>query len=158
MTQIAALYARVSTHQQEQEATIESQIAAVETFAQTQGYSLSKELYFLDEAISGAKLDRPALDRLRDLVAEDLFQVVLCLSPDRLARQYAHQWVLLDEFQRAGVQVVFVNQPPVENNPQSQLFFGTAIPNLKQDYGGEREISSPSAINWKRASQSSKTM
>jgi len=71
--------------------------------------------------VSGAKLDRPALDHLRDLVAEGLFQVVLCLSPDRLALNYAHQWVLLDEFQRTGVQVVFVNQPPVENNPQSQL-------------------------------------
>jgi site-specific DNA recombinase len=124
MTQIAALYARVSTQQQEQEATIDSQVAAVEAFAQAQGYILSKELYFLDEAVSGAKLDRPALDHLRDLVAEGLFQVVLCLSPDRLARQYAHQWVLLNEFQRAGVQVVFINQPPVENNPQSQLFFG----------------------------------
>ena len=124
MNQLAAVYARVSTQQQEQEATIDSQVAAVEAFAQAQGYSLSKELYFLDEAISGAKLDRPALDHLRDLVAEGLFQVVLCLNPDRLARQYAHQWVLLNEFQRAGVQVVFVNQPPVENNPQSQLFFG----------------------------------
>jgi len=124
MIQMAALYARVSTHQQEQEATIESQIAAVEAFAQVQGYRLSKELYFLDEAVSGAKLDRPALDHLRDVVAEGLFEVVLCLSPDRLARNYAHQWVLLNEFQRAGVQVVFINQPPVENNPQSQLFFG----------------------------------
>jgi site-specific DNA recombinase len=124
MNQIAALYARVSTHQQEQEATIDSQIAAVAAFAQAQGYSLPKELYFLDEAVSGAKLDRPGLDRLRDLVTESVFEVVLCLSPDRLARQYAHQWVLLNEFQRAGVQVVFVNQPPVENNPQSQLFFG----------------------------------
>ena len=124
MTQIAALYARVSTHQQEQEATIDSQVAAVASFAQAKGLSLPKELYFLDEGISGAKLDRPALDRLRDLVAEGVFQTVLCLSPDRLARQYAHQWVLLNEFQRSGVQVVFINQPPVENNPQSQLFFG----------------------------------
>jgi len=124
MTQIAGLYARVSTHQQEQEATIDSQVAAVVAFAQAQGYSLTKELYFLDEGISGAKLDRPGLDRMRDLVTEGVFEVILCLSPDRLARQYAHQWVLLNEFQRAGIQVVFVNQPPVENNPQSQLFFG----------------------------------
>ena len=59
MTQIAALYARVSTHQQEQEATIDSQVAAVMAFAQAQGYSLSKELYFLDEAISAQKGSTP---------------------------------------------------------------------------------------------------
>lgn len=124
MNRLAALYARVSTLQQEQEATIDSQVAAIETFAQAQGYRLSKELYFLDEAVSGAKLDRPGLDRVRDLAAEGLFEVVLCLSADRLSRQYVHQLVLLDEFQRVGIQVVFVNQPPVANNPQSQLLFG----------------------------------
>ena len=124
MTTIAALYARVSTLQQEQEATIESQVAALEGFAQAQGYWLMPEYYFLDQAVSGAQLARPALDRLRDLAAEVIFEVVLCLSPDRLARQYAHQWVLLDELHRAGVKVVFVNQPPIGDNPQGQLLLG----------------------------------
>lgn len=120
----AALYARVSTMQQEQEATIDSQVASIEQFAQQQGYELAPEGYFLDQGVSGAKLARPSLDRLRDLATEGAFGVVLCWSPDRLARQYAHQWVLLDEFQRLGVQVIFVNQPPVGQDPQSQLFLG----------------------------------
>jgi site-specific DNA recombinase len=124
MKQLAALYARVSTLQQEQEATIDSQVAALEGYAQVQGYRLTAELYFLDQAVSGAQLARPALDRLRDLAGEGLFETVLCLSPDRLARQYAHQWVLMDELQRAGVRVVFVNQPTVEDNPQGQLWLG----------------------------------
>jgi site-specific DNA recombinase len=124
MDKLAALYARVSTLQQEQEATIDSQVAAIENYAQAQGYRLAKELYFLDQAVSGAQLDRPALNRLRDQAAEGLFQVVLCLSPDRLARQYAHQWVLLNELQRAGVEVVFVNQPAVGKDPQGQLLLG----------------------------------
>ena len=124
MHQIAALYGRVSTLQQEQEATIESQVAAIESFAQAQGYQLQPEYYFLDQAVSGAQLARPALDRLRDLAGEGLFETVLCLSTDRLARQYAHQWVLLDELQRAGVKVVFVNQPPVGDDPQGQLLLG----------------------------------
>lgn len=124
MTKNAAIYARVSTPQQEQEATIESQVAAVERYAQAHGYKLDPELYFLDIAVSGAKLNRPALDRLRDLAAEALFETVLCLSPDRLSRQYAHQWVLLDEFQRAGVAVVFLDQPDVKDDPQGQLFLG----------------------------------
>jgi site-specific DNA recombinase len=124
MNQLAALYARVSTPQQEQEATIDSQVASIETFAQANGYRLSPALYFLDQAVSGAQLARPALDRLRDLAAERLFEVVLCLSPDRLARQYAHQWLLLQEFQRADVQVVFVNQPAVDDPLQGRLWLG----------------------------------
>ena len=87
MTKEAAIYARVSTPQQEQEATIESQVAAVEAYAKEQGYSLNPDHYFLYLAVSGAKLNRPALDRLRDLAAEAVFSVVLCLSPDRLSRQ-----------------------------------------------------------------------
>lgn len=124
MSQYAALYARVSTLQQEQDATIESQVAALEAYAQEHGYRLSPEWRFLDQGVSGAQLARPALDRLRDLAAEGLFAAVLCLSPDRLARQYAHQWVLLDELQRAGVQVIFVDQPTATDTPQGQLLMG----------------------------------
>jgi site-specific DNA recombinase len=124
MKQTAALYARVSTQHQEEEATISSQVAAIEEYAKTQGYALRKDLYFLDEAVSGAKLDRPALDRLRDQESEGSYQVVVCLSPDRLARVYTLQVLLLEEFRQAGLQMVFVNQPPVSDNPQSQLLFG----------------------------------
>ncbi len=124
MNRLAAIYARVSTLQQEQEATIESQVAELEKYASEKGYRLSKEYYFLDQAVSGATLARPGLDRLRDLAAEGLFDTVLCLSPDRLSRQYAHQWLLMEELKRAGVKVIFVNQPPVEDNPQGQLLLG----------------------------------
>jgi site-specific DNA recombinase len=124
MAEVAALYARVSTTQQEQEATIESQVAALESYAQQQGYTLAPAYYFLDNGVSGAKLVRPALERLRDQAAEGAFAVVLCLSPDRLARQCAHQWVLLDELQRAGVKVIFINQPLVSDDPQGQLLLG----------------------------------
>jgi len=124
MIQRAAVYARVSTPQQEEEATIESQVAALEAYAQQQGYELAPEHYFIDQAISGAQLARPALDRLRDLASEGAFDVVLCLSPDRLARQYAHQWVLLDQLKRLGVEVIFINQPSLGNSPQEQLLLG----------------------------------
>lgn len=124
METLVALYARVSTQQQEQEATIESQVAALESYAQKQGYRMSKELSFLDQAVSGAELDRPALNRLRDLAPEGLFSKVLCLSPDRLARQYAHQWVVMNELERVGVKIIFINQPQMEENPHSQLFLG----------------------------------
>jgi site-specific DNA recombinase len=124
MNALAAIYARVSTLQQEQEATIESQVAELERFAGEKGYRLLREYYFLDQAVSGAKLARPGLDRLRDLASEGLFETVLCLSPDRLSRQYAHQWILLEELKRVGVKVIFVNQPSMEDNPQGQLLLG----------------------------------
>ena len=124
MKAAVALYARVSTQQQVEEATIESQVAALETYVQEQGYTCDSTHIFLDQGISGAQLDRPALNRLRDLAAEGVFSMVLCLSPDRLARHYAHQWVLMDELQRAGVGVIFINQPQSKDDPQGQLLLG----------------------------------
>ena len=108
MSQRAAIYARVSTPQQEREATIESQISELRRYAAKQDYELSEAHHFIDQGISGAYLARPGLDRLRDLAAERAFDVALILAPDRLARNYAHQRVVIDELQRAGVQVVYV--------------------------------------------------
>lgn len=121
---IAALYARVSTAQQEQEATIDSQVDALETYARQHGYRTSPDLIFLDRGVSGAQLNRPALNRLRDLAPEGLFQILLCYSPDRLARHYAHQWVLLDEFRRCGIRVVFINQDTLPEGPEGELWLG----------------------------------
>ena len=80
----AALYARISTTRQEREATIESQVAELESYTQEQGYEIDPDLIFLDQAVSGSRLARPALDHLRDLAYEGGFDVLLCLSPDRL--------------------------------------------------------------------------
>src|SRR5919197_2083465 len=97
-----AIYARVSTERQEREQTIDSQLAVLHAWAQEQGHMLVPEHVFRDEGCSGARLDRPGLDRLRDLAAEAAFEVVLVDAPDRLARQYACQVVVLDELTRAG--------------------------------------------------------
>ncbi len=56
-------------------------------------------------------LIRPALERLRDLAAIGAIDRLYVHSPDRLARKYAYQVLLLDEFQRCGVEVVFLNHP-----------------------------------------------
>jgi site-specific DNA recombinase len=124
MSVIAALYARVSTPNQEEEATIDSQVAAIESYIQQRGYALPAECYFLDKAVSGARLERPGLDRLRHLAADGVFSVVVCYSPDRLARHYPYQWVVVDELQRHGVRVEFVNQPDLGDHPQAQLLLG----------------------------------
>ncbi|MCP4416469.1 MAG: recombinase family protein, partial [Chloroflexi bacterium] len=120
----AALYARVSTPNQEEEATIDSQVAAIERYIQKNSYDLPADFYFLDKAVSGARLERPSLDRLRHLASDGAFSVVVCYCPDRLSRNYPHQWVIMDELQRNGVRVEFVNQPDLGNNPQAQLLLG----------------------------------
>lgn len=106
----AALYARVSTDKQEREETVASQVDLLQQTAAAHGYEVLPGNVFIDDGISGTRLDRPALERLRDLAAEGVFEVVLVTAPDRLARRYAYQVVLVEELTRCGCEVVFVHQ------------------------------------------------
>ena len=116
----AALYARVSSSKQEQERTIASQVEAVESYAASHGYELVSTARFCDDGFSGARLDRPGLDALRDGARASAFQAVLVLDPDRLARHYAYQVLIIEELQRFGVSVVFLQQPPLDD-PAARL-------------------------------------
>ncbi len=117
---LAALYARVSTERQEKEDTIASQVDVLQRAAATRGYTTPPEYVFTDEGYSGTRLDRPALERLRDLAATGAFEVLLVLAPDRLARQYADQVVVLDELTRAGCRVEFLNHA-FGTSPEEQM-------------------------------------
>ena len=114
MTERAAMYARVSTARQEQEKTIASQIEALEREAEAQGLPVPAERRYLDDGVSGTRLDRPALDALRDAAADGLIDVVLISSPDRLSRNYVHQQVVLEELNARGVRVHFLEHSPNE--------------------------------------------
>ena len=116
----AAIYARVSSDQQKESNTIASQTATLVAFAETEGYSVPADWIFEDEGYSGATLLRPGLERIRDLAAEGQIQAVLALSPDRLSRKYAYQVLLAEEWQRHGVQTVFINAPR-SDRPEDQL-------------------------------------
>jgi site-specific DNA recombinase len=116
----AAIYARVSTGRQERDQTIDSQLTALRHWAAGGGHDLRDEHVFTDEGYSGSRLDRPGLDRLRDAAAEGAFDVVAVYSPDRLARKYAYQALLLEEFRKAGCEVAFV-QRPISDDPHDQL-------------------------------------
>jgi site-specific DNA recombinase len=116
----AAVYARVSTERQGREQTIDSQLEALRAWAVANGHVLKREHTFIDEGYSGSRLDRPALDRLRDAAREGEFDVLAVYSPDRLARRYAYQVVLLEEFRRAGCDVEFVHRP-ISDDPHDQL-------------------------------------
>ena len=108
---MAAIYARVSSEQQREENTIASQTASLIEFARSHDLEVPAEWVFEDEGYSGATLERPGLERVRDLAAEGQIQVVLAYSPDRLSRKYAYQILLIEEFARHGVETLFVKAP-----------------------------------------------
>ena len=116
----AAIYARVSSDVQQEARTIESQVADLRACLARRGLQLVPELEFVDDGYSGATLVRPALERLRDVVAAGGFDQLYVHCPDRLARNYAHQVLLLEEFLRAGVEVIFLNRE-VGQTPEDQL-------------------------------------
>jgi len=109
--QIAAIYARVSSEQQREAHTIASQTAALIELARTLDFEVPKAWIFEDEGYSGATLERPGLERVRDLAAEGQIQAVLVYSPDRLSRKYAYQILLIEELARHGVETRFLNAP-----------------------------------------------
>jgi site-specific DNA recombinase len=115
-----AIYVRVSTRHQTESQTIEQQLERLRAHSQAQGWALSDENIFRDDGYSGAALNRPGLDRLRDQVAARAFDCVLIVAPDRLARKYVHQVLLIEELERAGCQVEFLDRP-MSHDPHDQL-------------------------------------
>jgi len=101
-----ALYARVASERQAKEQTIGSHVEALRAYAVTHGMDIVEE--FIDHGYSGAQLNRPALDGMRDLAARRGFEVLLTSCPDRLARTGALQALILDELERFGVKTMFV--------------------------------------------------
>ena len=115
-----AIYVRVSTNRQTQAQTIEQQLERLQRHLELQGESRLTENVFRDDGYSGANLNRPGLDRLRDRVKDGTLDRVLITSPDRLARNYVHQMVLVEEWERCGCKVEFLDRP-MSQDPHDQL-------------------------------------
>src|ERR1700676_2669848 len=120
MRKPAAIYARVSSDRQKENHTIASQTAALIQHAETQGYTVPSEWVFQDEGYSGASLLRPGLEAARDLAAQGHIEALLVHSPDRLSRKYAYQILLAEEFNRQGVELIFLKAPSGAT-PEDQL-------------------------------------
>ncbi len=116
----AALYARVSSDQQAEAGTIDSQVAALQERMRQDGVTVDPELCFLDDGYTGSTLVRPALERLRDAASNGAVERLYVQAPDRLARSYVHQVLLVDELKRCGVALVFLNRA-VGETPEDQL-------------------------------------
>jgi len=116
-----ALYARVSTPRQQQHQTIDQQLSRLHDYVSTQpAWHVADEHIYRDDGYSGATLKRPGLDRLRDRVAIAAVECVLITAPDRLARNYVHQMLLVDELTQRGCRVEFVERP-MSDDPHDQL-------------------------------------
>lgn len=116
-----ALYARVSSQQQADAHTIDSQIQAIEKRIAEDGFQIAEDCRFCDEGYSGSELLRPALEQLRDHVAASLIDRVYVHTPDRLARKYAHQALLIEEFNKHRCELVFGDQQGLADTPETNL-------------------------------------
>jgi site-specific DNA recombinase len=149
----AAIYARVSTDKQGRDQTVDSQLDALRRWTTAHGHELKDDHVYIDEGYSGARLDRPALDRLRDAAREGEFDVLGVYSPDRLARRYAYQVLLLEEFRKAACAVEFIERP-ISDDPHDQLLLQIqgAIAEYERAVLGERfrrgKLQKARAGNW----------
>src|SRR5256884_7938166 len=116
----AAVYGRVSTTRQAQAQTIEQQLDRLRAAVAGHGWELHEQHVYRDDGYSGASLGRPGLDRRRDHAALAALDVVLVTAPDRLARNYVHQVLLLEELAGHGCGVEFLDRP-MSSDPHDQL-------------------------------------
>ena len=104
-----ALYARVSTEEQKDGQTIDSQIGELDHFARDRGWPITD--VYKDDGWSGGLLARPELDRLRDDASKNKFEAVLINDVDRLARDVSHLGIVKRDFERRGIQLIFKKLP-----------------------------------------------
>jgi site-specific DNA recombinase len=119
-TRRTALYVRVSTQRQVQQQTSDQQLARLRAWCADHSGDVHEEWVFRDDGVSGSTLRRPGLDALRDAVAAAQCDQIILTTPDRLARNYVHQMLLLEEFERAGCHVEFLDRP-MSQDPHDQL-------------------------------------
>jgi len=116
-----ALYARVSSQRQADANTIASQTEAILQRIQSDGLKIDENCLFCDDGYSGSELLRPALEMLRDRVAASMIDCLYVHTPDRLARKYSHQALLLEEFGKHNCQVIFGDHEGLADNPETNL-------------------------------------
>ncbi|MBT4209588.1 MAG: recombinase family protein [Candidatus Komeilibacteria bacterium] len=117
---LIATYARVSTSHQEEQQTIKNQEYSLKEFTQKNGYTIVEE--YIDDGWSGDILARPALDKLRQDAKNKVWEAILIYDPDRLARRYSYQELIMDELKEAGIEVLFVTVSSPKNSEDKILY------------------------------------
>lgn len=129
----AAIYARVSTFDQEPE----NQLAELRRYVTAREWAAAE---YVDRGVSGAKDRRPALDRLVADAKQRRFDVLVCWRLDRLGRNLKHLITLLDELQALGVAFVTLGEGIDTTTPAGrlQLHVLSAISQFERDRIAER--------------------
>jgi site-specific DNA recombinase len=154
-----AFYARVSTQRQAQAQTVEQQLDRLKQYADQQNWAVPVEQIFRDDGYSGASLKRPGLDRLRDRAAARSLDLVLITAPDRLARNYVHQVLLLEELEQHGCRAQFLDRP-MSQDPHDQLLlqirgavaeYERTLITERMRRGRQRKLEAGLLLPWTRA-------
>lgn len=114
----AVLYARVSSDLQQRERTIESQVEELKKQIANAGDVLVKE--YIDDGYSGARLDRPAMDQLRNDLKTNIFDTIYILNTDRIARDVTYQNIIIGEMLRYKKQII-INGKDYVHNPENKF-------------------------------------
>ncbi len=118
----AILYARVSTDEQVRSGySLAQQMEALREYAACEGYEVIEEV--LDPGQSGASLERPGMDKVRDLVDKGGVSVVLAQDRDRFAREPAYHYLLKREFGDRGCKIRALNDRG-DDTPEGELTDG----------------------------------
>ncbi len=110
----AAVYVRVSTHDQE----VENQLGELRKYVEARGWEARE---YVDEGVSGAVEQRPALDKLLRDAKRRRFDVLVCWRLDRLGRSLKHLITLLDDLQVLGVAFVSLAEGIDATTPAGKL-------------------------------------
>jgi len=118
---VAGLYARVSTGRQENEKTIESQLAEIRKRVKDDGNRLPSENVFIDDGWSGEMLQRPGLDSMRDAATEGVFQALYVYDRGRLARKFHYQELVIEELTEKDIKFVTLHDITAETPEEKVL-------------------------------------
>jgi putative DNA-invertase from lambdoid prophage Rac len=116
MTRVA-IYARVSTADQ----STEIQVRDLRAYAERQGWAVSPGHVFVDEGVSGAKDNRPGLDRLRRAVFIGEVDVLLVTAPDRLGRNVVAGLLFVQDLAARGVRLVVLSLGLDTSSPTGRM-------------------------------------
>lgn len=121
---VCVVYARVSTEDQARHGfSLGAQVRECADRARALGYAPEEVQVLADEGYSGDAVDRPGLNRLRDLVAEPgRVGHVVILDPDRFARSLSLQLIVTEEIIRSGAALEFLNFE-WQDTPEGKLFY-----------------------------------
>jgi DNA invertase Pin-like site-specific DNA recombinase len=127
----AILYARVSTDEQARSGySLAQQLEALREYAAREGYQVIEEVS--DPGQSGASLERPGMDRVRDLVAAGRVSVVLAHNRDRFAREPAYHYLLRKEFEEHGTKIRALNdRGTIPLKVSSRTAYSTSLPSTR---------------------------